>query len=41
MIAAAIAVSAFIFLRRDIGRISGAVMCLAYAAFIAALAYGI
>lgn len=38
MIATTVAISAYIFLRRDIGRISGALMCLAYVGFIAALA---
>ncbi|MGE0409385.1 MAG: calcium/sodium antiporter [Amphiplicatus sp.] len=38
MIAAALAVAICIFLRRDIGRMSGLLMCLAYAGFIAALA---
>ncbi len=38
MIAAAAALSFFIFTRRDIGRIEGAVFVLAYAGFIAALA---
>ncbi|MBB5518431.1 calcium/sodium antiporter [Amphiplicatus metriothermophilus] len=38
MIATTIAISVYIFLRRDIGRVSGALMFLAYVAFIAALA---
>ncbi|GAB4517487.1 MAG: calcium/sodium antiporter [Amphiplicatus sp.] len=38
MIATTVAISVYIFLRRDIGRISGALMCLAYVGFIAALA---
>lgn len=41
MIAAALAVTAFIFLRRDIGRLTGLLMCAAYAGFIAAITFNV
>lgn len=40
MIAATLALAFFIFTRRDLGRIAGVVLVLAYAGFIAALAMG-